>query len=320
MNPKSLPAKFQHLLTRFWRLLGFAGVVRFFRHLNFATLREVFRRAGEQRLAGLAAEMAYNAMLSLFPAILAVLTAIGLFESLQSTLNQMAGQLSTVAPTEVQILVRGFVDELSVSKNTNLFSLSFVGAIWAFSGAISAAMAALDQIHRIPLEQARPFWKAKLVSVGLAVGTIALLIVASWLVLVSDFIVQAVARQSCQFEPGGRCLVESGLLRVWRLWSWPIALGIVSAAFAFVYRYGPSRWHLGTPILPGAALAAVSWAVISALFRLYVAHFGDYNRSYGAVGAVIVLMLWLYLSAWVMLIGAQLNVTVGKAMGSIPFL
>lgn len=314
MNPNSLPAKFQLFLARLWHFLGFAGFVRFFRHLNFATLREVFHRAGEQRLAGLAAEMAYNAMLSLFPAILAVLTAIGLFESLQSTLNQMAGQLSTVAPSEVQILVRGFVGELSVSKNTNLFSLSFVGAIWAFSGAISAAMAALDQIHRIPLEQGRPFWKAKLVSVGLAVGTIGLLIVASGLVLVSDAIVQEIAKQSCRFEPGRRCLVESGLLTVWRLWSWPMALGIVSAAFGFVYRYGPSRWRSGTPILPGAALAAVSWAVLSALFRLYVSHFGDYNRSYGAVGAVIVLMLWLYLSAWVMLIGAQLNVTVGKAM------
>lgn len=314
MNRKSLAAKFQLFLARSWRSLGFAGFVRFFRHLNGSTLREVFQRAGEQRLAGLSAEMAYSAMLSLFPAILAVLSAIGLFESLQSTLNQMAGQLSRVAPAEVDTLVRGFVKELSVSKNTNLFSLSFFGAIWAFSGAISAAMAALDQIHRIPQEQARPFWKAKLVSVGLALGTIVLLIAASGLVLVSDFIVQAVARQSCQFEPGRRCLVESGLLTAWRLWSWPMALGIVSAAFAFVYRYGPSRWPPGTPILPGAALAAVSWAVISALFRLYVSHFGDYNRSYGAVGAVIVLMLWLYLSAWVMLIGAQLNVTVGKAM------
>ena len=66
--------------------------------------------------------------------------------------------------------------------------------------------------------------------------------------------------------------------------------------------------------MPGAILAAVSWAVISGLFRLYVSNFGNYNRSYGAVGAVIVLMLWLYLSSWVMLIGAQLNVTVGEAM------
>ncbi len=288
--------------------------LRFFGHLNLATLRQVFQRAGEQRLAGLSAEMAYNAMLALFPAILALLTAIGLFESLQSTLNQLARQLGKFAPLEVQTLIRGFITEITVSKNQSLFSISFFGAIWAFSGAISAAMAALDQIYRIPLERARPFWKAKLVSLAISAGTILLLIAASALVFVSDLIVLLVAEQSCRFDPNMSCKLVPTLLSVWRLFSWPIALGIVSAAFGFIYRYGPRSWPKGTPIMPGAILAAVSWAVISGLFRLYVSNFGNYNRSYGAVGAVIVLMLWLYLSSWVMLIGAQLNVTVGEAM------
>lgn len=293
--------------------------VRFFGHLNLATLRQVFQRAGEQRLAGLSAEMAYNAMLALFPAILAVLTAIGLFESLQSTLNQLARQLGKFAPSEVETLIRGFISEITVSKNQSLFSISFFGAIWAFSGAISAAMAALDHIYRIPLERARLFWKAKLVSLVLSAGTILLLIAASALVFVSDLIVRMVAEGSCRLDPNISCKLVPTLLAVWRLFSWPIALGIVSAAFGFIYRYGPSYWRKGTPIMPGAILAAVSWAVISGLFRLYVSNFGNYNRSYGAVGAVIVLMLWLYLSSWVMLIGAQLNVTVGEAMQRAKF-
>jgi membrane protein len=293
--------------------------VRFFGHLNLATLRQVFQRAGEQRLAGLSAEMAYNAMLALFPAILAVLTAIGLFESLQCTLNQLARQLGKFAPLEVQTLIRGFISEISVSKNHSLFSISFFGAIWAFSGAISAAMAALDQIYRIPLERARPFWKAKLVSLAISVGTILLLIAACALVFVSDLIVLLVAEESCQLDPNMSCKLVQTFRSVWRLFSWPIALGIVSAAFGFIYRYGPSRRPKGTPIMPGAILAAVSWAVISGLFRLYVSNFGNYNRSYGAVGAVIVLMLWLYLSSWVMLIGAQLNVTVGETMQRAKF-
>nr|MCU0517974.1 YihY/virulence factor BrkB family protein [Oscillatoria sp. Prado101] len=261
--------------------------VRFFGHLNLTTLRQVFQRAGEQRLAGLSAEMAYNAMLALFPAILALLTAIGLFESLQSTLNQLARQLGKFAPLEVQTLIRGFISEITVSKNQSLFSISFFGAIWAFSGAISAAMAALDQIYRIPLERARPFWKAKLVSLALSVGTILLLIAASALVFVSDLIVVLVAAQSCRFDPNISCKMVPTFMSVWRLFSWPIALGIVSAAFGFIYRYGPRSWPKGTPIMPGAILAAVSWAVISGLFRLYVSNFGNYNRSYGAVGAVI---------------------------------
>ncbi len=279
--------------------------VRFFRHLSGATLKKTFVSVGQQRLPGLSAEIAYNAMLSLFPAILAVLTAIGLFaESLQSTFKHLAVQLSKVAPDQALSLIRDFAKEITHTKNTGLFSISFIAAIWAASGALSAAMNALDQIHQIPPEQTRPFWKAKLVSLGLTVGTMLLLMVASFLVFISDLILQFFVRQSGL----------SVLLVVWQLLSWPLALAIVSAAFAFVYRYGPSRWTNGTPILPGAVLAAVSWAILSGLFRLYVANFGNYNRAYGAVGAVIVLMLWLYLSAVVILVGDQLNVTVGETM------
>jgi len=279
--------------------------VPFFRHLRWTTLKKTFARVGQRRLLGLSSEIAYNAMLSLFPAILAVLTAIGLFEeSLQVTFKQLAAQLSQVAPDEALVLIRNFSGQITQTRNTGLFSFSFVVAIWAASGALSAAMTALDQIHQIPPEQTRPFWKAKLVSLGLTIGTILLFVTASFLVFLSDLLLKFFVFQSRL----------SFLLVIWRLLSWPLALGIVAAAFAFVYRYGPSRWNSGTPMLPGAVLAAVSWAILSALFRLYVANFGNYNQVYGAVGAVIVLMLWLYMSAAVLLVGDQLNVTVGEAM------
>ena len=280
--------------------------VRFFRHLNLATLKKTFVRVGQRRLLGLSAEIAYNAMLSLFPAILAILTAIGLFEeSLQSTFKKLAVQLSNVAPDEALVLIRDFAREITQTKNTGLFSISFIAAIWAASGALSAAMNALDQIHQIPPKQTRPFWKAKLVSLGLTIGTILLLLLASFLVFISDLVLQFFVREI----PG-----LSILLVVWQLLSWPLALGIVSTAFAFVYRYGPSRWDSGTPMMPGAVLAAVSWAIVSGLFRLYVWNFGNFNQAYGAVGAVIVLMLWLYMTAVVVLVGDQLNVSVGEAM------
>jgi membrane protein len=279
--------------------------VRFFRHLNWATLRKTFARVGERRLLGLSSEIAYNAMLSLFPAILAALTAIGLFEeSLQSTFKQMAVQLSKVAPDEALVLIRDFTRQITQSKNTGLFSISFIAAIWAASGALSAAMTALDQIHEIPLKQRRPFWKAKLISLGLTIGTILLLVMASFLVFISDWLLKFFVRESG----------FSVLLAVWQLLSWPLALGIVASAFAFIYRYGPSRWNSGTPMMPGAVLAAISWAIVSGLFRLYVSNFGNFNQAYGAVGAVIVLMLWLYMTAVVVLVGDQLNFTVGKAM------
>ncbi|MEH2086035.1 YihY/virulence factor BrkB family protein [Nostoc sp.] len=280
---------------------------RFFRHLNWRTIKKTFSRTIERRLLGLASEIAFNAMLSLFPAILAIITAIGLLaESLQNTFKQLAIQLSQVLPEQALDLIRDFATtEITNSKNRGLFSLSFVLAIWTASGAVSTAMTALDQIHQIPSENIRPFWKAKLVSLGLTVGTMLLLVLASFSVFTSDWLLGIVVRENSSLI---------FLLHLWLLLRWPLSLSIVAVAFGFVYRYGPSKWNSGTPMMPGAILAAVFWAMLSALFRLYVANFGNYNKVYGAVGAVIVLMLWLSMSAAVLLIGDQLNVTVGEDM------
>ena len=285
---------------------------RFFRHLTWRTLKKTFARTIETRLLGLAAEIAFNAMLSLFPAILALLTAIGLFaESLRNTFIQLATELSRIVPQEAWILIRDFAThEIANSKNSSLFSLSFVLTLWAASGAISTAMTALDRIQQLHPKKMRSFWHAKLISIGLTIGTILLLVVASFLVFISDLLLGIVVKGNTYFL---------FLLHIWQFLRWPLALGTVVTAFAFVYRYGPSKWKANTPIIPGAILAAILWAIVSALFRLYVSNFGNYNKVYGAVGAVIVLMLWLWMSSFVLLLGQQLNVTVGEDMKNLEF-
>jgi len=279
---------------------------QFFRHLNLKTIRKTIVEVNRRRLTGLAAEMAYNAMLSLFPAILSILTAIGLFTPLQVTFLNLADRLSAIAPEDVLGLLQNFADAVSTTQNTGLFSISFALALWASSGALTAAMTALDQIHQVPRKQIRPFWRARLVALGLTIGAILLLLLAVTLVFVSDIVVRNVAQQSGALEPE--------LLRLWQLLTLPLVLVIMSTLFAFIYRFGPSRWNPGQPIMPGAVLAAIFWAILSNLFRLYVRYFGNYNQVYGAVGTVIVLLLWLYMSSLVLLIGGQLNVTVGAAM------
>jgi membrane protein len=271
-------------------------------------IRQTVQAVAEQRLPGLAAEMAYNAMLSLFPAILALLTAIGLFRPLKNTFAALSSQLNEVVPTDALWLIQGFANAVSSSYESGLFSLSFVLALWTASGALSAAMNALDQIHQIPRRRVRPFWKARLVALGLTVGTILLLLLSLLLLFVSDIVVRHLLQYSGVLHPE--------LLRLWQLLTLPLVLMIMSLTFGFIYRYGPSRWTAGLPIMPGAVLAALFWAIISSLFRLYVRYFGHYNQVYGTVGAVIVLMLWLYLSSLVLLVGDQLNVTVGRAIQS----
>jgi membrane protein len=283
--------------------------IRFFYHLNWRTLKKTVKRTVETRLLGLASEIAFHAMLSLFPAILALLTPISLLaESLQDTFKQLVIVLSQFVPAEVLSLIRNFVnEEITSSHNPSLFSLSFAIALWTASGAISTAMQVLDQIHQISLPNIRPFWRAKLVSLELSMGTILLLMLASFLVFISDLLLKMVVNENTSLN---------FLLDLWQLLRWPLALGIVAAAFGVIYRYGPSVWSPGTPMMPGAFLAAIFWALLSALFRLYVTNFSNYNKVYGAVGTVIILMLWLWLSAFVLLVGDQLNVIVGEDMRS----
>ncbi|MGA7932551.1 MAG: YihY/virulence factor BrkB family protein, partial [Kovacikia sp.] len=201
--------------------------------------------------------MAYNAVLALFPAIVAIFASFGLVKSSGQSLLKLADQLALVVPVDVLTLIQNFIREVAQTRNQGLFSISFVLSLWAASSVLSSAMSALDQIHQMSLSQKRPFWKAKLVSLGLTIGTILLLLLASTLVFISDFIVRIVAVRSGQ--------LQSGLLTGWQLLSLPLALGIVVIAFAFIYRYGPSRWVAGTPILPGAILAAGFWALFSSL-------------------------------------------------------
>ncbi len=285
--------------------MGFSRFLSFFRYLTWKTFKKTLIRIFKRRLTGLSAEIAYGAMLAIFPAILAMLTAIGMFEqSLQSTLHNLANQMEIMAPDQVWLLLRDFVEGVKLDKGKSWFSISFAAAIWISSGALSAAMNALDLIHQIPPQQRRPFWKAKLISLLLTIGTIFLLLIASFLILISDAIIDLAVKTT------GASL----LLTIWSYFNQPLGLIIVAIAFAFIYRFGPSRWIKGTPIFPGAILASFSWAGVSGLFRLYVTNFGNYNKIYGAVGAVIILMLWLYLSALIMLIGDQLNATVGEEM------
>ncbi len=285
------------LLTRF---------LQFFKYLSLKTLITVIRRAAYHRLPGLSAEIAFNAIFALFPAALAILSAIGLFEISEFNFRSLIHQVSQVIPEQAVILIQGSLRYLKPRSNQGLFSLSFVAAIWVSSSVTGAAMAALDQIYRIPRDRVRPFWQAKLVAIGLALGTLLLLVVALLVIFISDIAVRIVADRSGSFA--------HSLFHIWHRLSLPIALSIVALALSFIYRYGTSRWQHGRPIMPGAILAALLWAMLSGLLRFYVARVGNFNQVYGAIGAVIILLLWLYLSAFSMLLGGLVNSVVGEAM------
>ena len=356
------------------------------RYLNWVTVRQTIASAVSKRLAGLAAEMAFNAMLGLFPAIIAILTAISWFEdSVESTLVDLAIHFADIVPIQVWTLLLEFIENIRTTESKSWFSLSTVTAVWVISGVLSAAINALEQIHEVAVERKRSYARTKLVAVLLTIFTIAVLIIACFLLWIGDVLLQVALQQNWnsllldtwkifsvivaiaiassvsgliyQLETKLRRKTEQEfknmmitllvvialsatklvhgcyltvqnlivdarmqtalsrlLFDLWRLLGFPIALSMIAIAFALIYRYGASERLKLTPVLPGAILAAISWAVVSLIFRLYVAHIGIYSRFYGAAGTAIILMLWLYLSSLVMLVGEQINVVIGKQM------
>ncbi len=361
---------------------------RFLRYLNWITLKKIVISIIDKRLTGLAAEMAFNAMLGLFPAIIAILTALGLFEgshSIESIFNNLAINFADIVPIQVWKLLLEFIEEVKRSETKSWFSLSSIAAIWIISGVLSAAINALDSIHQVPINYRRSYIKTKLIAIFLTICTISFLVVACFLLWIGDALLQIAVWQSWDelllvtwkiftiiviltiitatvssiyqvnrnlkqqkqqdvkvgiigfiiiisavfmqlvlslFSIIQKSIANSQIeqithpitLDIWRLLGFPIALGMVAIAFGLIYRFGTSGWRKGTPIMPGAILAAISWAIVSVLFRIYVAQIGLYNKIYGTVGTVIVLMLWLYLSSLVMLLGAQFNVIIASEM------
>ena len=284
------------------------SLFKWVRSLHYDRVVLVIRRGLQHRLPGLSAEIAYNAIFSLFPAILALLTAIGLLNLPETQLRDVLREFDGVIPIEATALVKIVIDELRGSSSQGLFSVSFAAAIWISSSVMGSIMSALDQIHGISRRQLRPFWKAKLVAIGLSVGTMVLLIGALVTVFVGEMSINLIAKTiASRQDTVGLPLFATTLLWIWQMLSLPIALTIVGISLKFIYRYGPSHWQRGTPLAPGVLVATGLWAMVSGGLRFYVSTFGNYNQAYGAVGAVIILLLWLYLSAFTMLIGAEVN-------------
>ncbi len=273
--------------------------------MNFsvAALWKSGQRALSNRLPGLAEEMAFNLILSLFPALLVAATAIGLFGSAQETFTSLVTNLGNILPKDVMDILQIPLRQVAFSENNSLFSLSIIGTLWIASGTLSTAMEALDAIHGIEVAKQRPFWLSKLIAIGLFITTVVLLVGACLAIFISGNLLRQI---------GSRLALEAGVLMIWNWLQWPLALALVTAGFALIYRFGSAERSTKIPILPGALLGSVLWLAASFLFSLYITYFGNFNQTYGSIGALIVVLLWLKLSAVSLLFGEQYNAVLGS--------
>lgn len=268
-----------------------------------AMAKAIYGRFGEVQLTDRAAAQTYYSILSLFPGLLVIVALLSLLGSYPETYESIVNTLRDAAPgTAVDTINSGLRDALSNRSNAGLLLVvGIVLSLYSASGAMGAAMRSLEAINRAP--KGRPFLPNLGVRLGLTVLVTLLVLVSFLSVVIAGPLFGSIA------DAAGFPSFIKGAVGYLR---WPIGVAALLAAFAIVYALGPRR----TPkrgdrslrsVLPGAAVGTALWFGVSLLFTFYVSHFGSYDKTYGTLGAMISLLIWLWLGNLAFLLGALFN-------------
>jgi membrane protein len=272
-------------------------VATFDRGSKLGVLKRTVREFREDNLTDWAAALTYYGVLAIFPALLALVSILGLLGD--STTQSLIDNVSEVAPGPAQDIVTSAIENLQRNRGAAgvLLIVGLAIAIWSASGYVAAFMRASNSIYDIG--EGRPIYKTLPVRVGTTLVLLLLLAVTAIGVAITGPIAE---------ELGKVVGVEDTAVTVWNVAKWPILLLVVSFMFAFLYWAAPNVRQPGFRWLsPGGILGVVLWIVASLAFAFYVANFGSYNETYGALGGVIVFLIWLWISNIAILLGAELN-------------
>jgi len=260
-------------------------------------LKRTAREFKDDDLADRAGALTYFGILSIFPAILALVSVLGLVGA--SATQPLIDNLGKVAPGPARDILTRAVENLQNSQGASgiLFIVGLAAALWSASAYVASFMRASNAIYDV--EEGRPIWKKLPVRLGVTLVLLVLLAISAVAVVVTG----GLARQV-----GNLIGVGESAVKVWDIAKWPVLLLIVSFMFALLYWAAPNvkqpgfRW-----ISPGGIVAVVLWIVASVAFAFYVANFGSYNKTYGALGGVIIFLVWLWLTNVAVLLGAEFN-------------
>src|SRR5467141_157322 len=248
----------------------------------------------------MAAALAYYFVLSLFPALIFLSAAVA-YLPVPDLFNQALALLARFLPADAMGLVqRVLADVISPNKGTFL-SLGILGTLWAASGGFAAMIEALNIAYDV--RDDRPFWKTRALAVGLAFLTGTLLLVALSVMVVGPRFGGWLA---------GKVHLSGLFVLLWPFIHWTIAIGFTILAIEALYFLAPNVKQRFRATLPGAVIAVSCWLALSYLLGLYFRHFGNFNKTYGTLGAAVALMVWLYWTGFAMLVGAELNEELAK--------
>lgn len=261
------------------------------------TARAVARRIADDQTPGRAAQMAYYFFLSVFPMLLILMAGLSLFLDSQLLLRTtLLESLASVVPGSIVGLLSRLLDHLSGHSRAPL-TWGVVVALWAASSGMVATIRGLNQAYAVAEERA--WWKRRVVGLVLTLAVMALMTAAMLLIAYGVPLAEALAR---------RMNLGAPFMLVWQVARWPVVFGFVLLALDLLYHFAPNRpparWRW---VRAGTLIAIGLWLGASLRLKLYAANFAQYNVAYGSIGAVIVLLLWFYLTSLAILVGAEIN-------------
>jgi membrane protein len=264
-------------------------------------LKRVYYETLSDDVFNLAAQQAYYFFFALFPALLALLSLASFFpiEDLSSRIESM---LRSVAPGDVVQIVGEQIQKIAQSNAGGVLTIAFFFTLWSSSSAVVSLCSTLNAAYGIT--EGRPWWKVRLTAIGLTIGLALFILVSMTLVIAGPTLAEKVAEMAN---------LGAAFAWTWKILQWPVVFALVVTAIALVYYFAPDAEQDWIWITPGSVLATMLWVVASLVFKFYISNFANYNETYGAIGGVMVLLLWFYVSGIALLVGAELNAEVEHA-------
>lgn len=261
-------------------------------------VRRVVHGIQEDDLFGRASELAYNFLLALFPLLLFLLTLFGLFASRSSELqNSLLSYFADFLPPSAFQLLKAVTIEMAANATSGKLTFGIVLTLWFASGGTSSMISTLDSIYHV--RKSRGWFRGRVIALGLTIAILILLITSLFIVLVGENFTDWI---------GMRLHLKSIVVIAWKGLQWIAVVLFLTLSFSLIYYFGPSleqrKWHW---ITPGSIFGGCLWLAASAGLRVYLHFFNTYTATYGSLAAMMILLVWLYVTGLSFLIGGEIN-------------
>lgn len=266
----------------------------------FTLTRRTFKNFIDDDMPTYAAALSYRALFSLFPFLLFLIAMLS-FLNLQDFFSWLREQAALVLPSTALEIIDPVISDLQDGKNS-IFSVAIVVAIWVASNGIRSLMNAMNKAYNVP--ESRPAWKRYLLSALYTIGIAVILLLATALMVIGPHWIEWL---------GSWVGLGELAVTLWAWLRWPVAIMLLMLVVAVLYYFTPDVEQKFRYITPGSVVAVIIWIAASLGFGAYVSNFGNYDAMYGGIGAMIVLLLFFYISSAVLLLGAELNATIEHA-------